>query len=422
MQVTRLIASLIIVSALAPCASAQLVQTWDTKAREKSQRLNSAGTTALDKGQIAQAIILLNQAIAADPTDHVALNTLGVALAKQGKYDEALEHLQKAYALKHDAETLLSTGMVYYLQHDFDAAIKSWTRALELDPKMIALHGNMGYAYLRKGDFEKAEESFHKLIKVKPNSTLAYKGLALTKYLSGEVSSAMKLAEHARTLAPNSAPLLLILAKLDFIQGNADSGKARLREWQKAIVAKKGVTPFAMTSMGYPVQHDFHWDIFAADHFDNGNFLLARTRILPKEEGSRRSYASKGKMTIAMAAAKSAAEADPEDYFVLRELGLLELANADYNSAADHFAKVLQLCPSCRIDWLHLARAQFLGGKPNEAAYAAREYFRQLPEEKISSVFSSLAATAKDESAAPPQQSTPAAAKKQPAEAGGTGF
>lgn len=413
----RIVAALLLSLTMAPPATAQLVQTWDTKARERSQRLNSAGTTALDKGQTAQAVVLLNQAIAADPNDHVALNTLGIALAKQGKYDEALEHLQRAYTLKHDAETLLSTGMVYYLQHDYEAAIKTWNRALELDGKITPLYGNIGFAFLRSGDLQNAEDSFRKLIKLKPNSHLAYKGLALTKYLSGEISAAMKAAEQARTLAPGFAPILLLLAKLEFVQGNTEAGKQRIKSWQ--LASGKKAAPFQMTTLGYPVQHDFHWNIFAADQFDNGNFLLARTRLLPKEEGSRRSYATKGKMSIVLPQAKAAAAAEPEDFFILHELGLLELANGEYASAAEHFAKVMQLCPSCRIDWLHLARAQALAGKSSEAAYAAKEFIRQLPDEKISPVFASLAAGAKDEAPSQPQESS---AKKPVADPGNTGF
>lgn len=415
---TRIVAALLLTLFLPPSASAQLVQTWDTKARERSQRLNSAGTTALDKGQITQAVVLLNQAIAADPNDHVALNTLGIALAKQGKYDEALEHLQKAYTLKHDAETLLSTGMVYYLQHDYEAAIKTWNRALELDGKLSPIYGDIGFAFLRSGDFQNAEDSFYRLLKVKPNSLLAYRGLALAKYLSGEVGAAMKAAEHARTLSPASAPILLLLAKLEFLKGNAEAGKQRVKDWQLST-GKKVATPFQMTTLGYPIQHDFHWDILSADHFDNGNFLLARTRQLPKEEGSRRSYTSKGKIATILPQAKSAADAVPEDFFVLHELGLLELTNAEYASAADHFAKVVQLCPTCRVDWLHLARAQSLNGKSAEAAYAAREFIRQLPDEKIAPFFTGLASAAKDE--APPQP-VPEAPRQRPAETGGSGF
>lgn len=390
-------------------ANCQLLQTWDTKSRERSQRLTSAAVTALDKGQTAQAVALLNQATLVDPKDAVALNTLGMALAKQGKYDEALDALNKAYKISHFPETLLNTGIVYYLQHDYEAAISSWSKAIEGDKKLYAIYGGIGFAHMRKGEFDNAEQAFRKLITAKPNSELAYRGLALSSYLSGQVNAAIKAAEHARSLSSNSPPILLLLAKLQLIQGNSEAGKQLIKEWQAASTKKKS-TPFSMTVFGVPVQHDFHWDAFSADHFDNGNFLLARTRLLPKEDGARRSYSAKGKIGLVLPQARAAAESAPQDYFILRELALLELANGEYTSAATHFSKVLELCPGCRIDWLHLARAQSLAGKPSEASYAVKEFKRQLPDEKISSVFTEFANSNNTESAEPlhmPEQGRP---------------
>ncbi len=414
----RATATVILLLTLAGIASAQLLQTWDTKARERSQRLHSAALTALDKGQTTQAAVLLNQATSVDQGDAIAFNTLGLTLAKQGKYDEALDALQKAFKLTHSAETLLDTGMVYYLQHDYDAAVTSWNKAIESDGKLYPVYGDLGFAYIRKGDFTNAEDSFRKLIRVRPNSQLAYRGLALANYLSGEVSDAMKAADHGRTLSPGWQPVLLLLAKLEFLQGNTEAGKLRVREWQAATPKKKS-TPFSMTVLGYPVQHDFHWDIFAADNFDNGNFLLARTRLLPGEDGGRRSYCSKGKMSAVLPQARAAAEAAPEDFYILREVGLLELANGQYSAAAEHFAKVLELCPTCRVDWLHLARAQSLAGKASEASYAVQEFRRQLPSEKISPLFLELANAAKGEAA---PEKAPAAEPRRTAEPGGSGF
>lgn len=409
-------AALVVFFATTCSASAQLVQNWDTKARERSQRLHSAAISALDKGLTAQAVTLLNQATAVDPQDAIALNTLGLALAREGKYDEGLDALQKAYKISHSGETLLNTGLVYYLQHDFAAAIKSWSKAIEVDSKFTPAYGNIGFAFIRAGDFDSAQDAFRKLIKTHPNSPAAYRGTALARYLSGEAGAALKAAEHARSLAPTSQPILLLLAKLEYLQGNADAGKSRVREWQAATPKKKSV-PYSMTVIGVPVQHDFHWDVLGADNFDNGNFLLARTRLLPKEDGARRSYCSKGKMSVVLAQANAAAEAAPDDFFILRELALLDLSNGNYSKAADRFSRVLELCPNCKIDWLHLARAQSLAGKPSEASYAVKEYKRLLPNEKLSPIFSELATNQNTQ-----EQQAPPAESRSPSQPLGTGF
>lgn len=89
--------------------SAQRLDTWNTRARERSQVLNSAAVTALCRRQDAAAISLLMKATAADPSDPIPLNTLAFAFARQGKHEEALDALRKSHKLERSsAETLLT--------------------------------------------------------------------------------------------------------------------------------------------------------------------------------------------------------------------------------------------------------------------------------------------------------------------------
>ncbi|WP_457832349.1 hypothetical protein, partial [Staphylococcus aureus] len=57
----------------------------------------------------------------------------------------------------------------------------------------------------------------------------------------------------------------------------------------------------------------------------------------------------------------------------------------------DHFRDVTSICPSCRVDWLHLARAQAIQGKAAEASYAVNAFQRQRPNEKIAAPFLEIA-------------------------------
>ncbi|MBX9724013.1 MAG: tetratricopeptide repeat protein, partial [Candidatus Obscuribacterales bacterium] len=270
------------------------LQTWNTNQRERSQKLLSAAMTALNKGQVDQASNSLIQATLADPSDPVSLTMLGTTYVRQGKYSEALESLKKSYQLSKSAETLLSTGFAYYLQHDYDAAISSWSRALERDPKMVEANADIGFAHLRKGNFAQADESFRNLINARPNSQLAYQGLAVLNYLAGNFSAARKAAEHAQSIQ-SYYPVILLQAKLDYLQGDSQAGQKRVNEWLKASSGKRALVR-PMTALGYPLQHDFHWDPFLADNFDNGRLLMARTQTNEKNGDSRRkSLASQGK-------------------------------------------------------------------------------------------------------------------------------
>lgn len=405
--------SIVVLATLAAPASAQIQEHWDMNARERSQYATSLGLTHLNRGQSEKAVALFRDAVRHDPTDAVAFGQLGVALAVQGKYAEALDALQNSYKLDKIPETLLSTGIVYYLDHDYDAAINSWAKALEKEPKLCQLHGNIGFAYLRKGDLGQSEIQFQKLVKCLPNSSFGYHGLALTRYLGGNFATARRAAEQAESI--ESYPhVALLLAKLDFLQGDAKSGMKRVSSYNSAVKNKKRLNR-SMTQIGYPKQHDVHWDPFLSDNFDNGNMLLARVLADPTKPSKQRSLANKAKAAQAIAMINSQlsgmpsspvsrkvlfGEASttisgsvselPNDFYLVRELAMAKLAAGHYEDATEAFRKVLDLCPTCNVDFLHLGRALAMSGKGSDGAQAVAEFQKRYPNQQISPIFSSI--------------------------------
>lgn len=387
------------------------LQTWNINARERSRRLTSAALNHLTKGQLEQASNLLVQATNTDPSDPLPLETLGMTYLRQGKSSQALDALKKAYDLIKDPETLLSTGFAYYLEHDYDAAINAWQKTLERAPQgqMAEAQGNIGFAYLRKGDFEKADAAFRALLRTKPSSQLAYHGLAIVNYLAGNFAAARKAADHAQSIQ-SYYPVILLLAKLDYLQGDPQAGQRRIREWQTASTArgsskKTSSLQRPMTAIGYPSQHDFRWDPFLVDNFDTGRFLAARTQDAQSRKKSKEREARSGKKSDskkktpsknarvqdALRLAQNALDSAPTDFYIMREVALLELTNGDFQESADHFARVLNLCPSCSVDWLHLAVALNGLGKEGEAAYGVQEFQRKHPNERLAPDFAALA-------------------------------
>jgi Tfp pilus assembly protein PilF len=377
-------------SLVLPAFAQGQLQSWNTNQREKAESLLSGAMTALNKTQLERAAALLIEATQADPTDAAPFAALGLTYVRQGKYAEALEPLRKSYQISRLGETLLSTGFAYYLQHDYDAAIASWTKALERDPRMVEAYADMGFAYMRKGDFVKAYESFRTLIKSRPSSQLAYQGLAVLNYLSGNFSAARKAACHAQSIQ-SYFPVLLLQAQLDFLQGDPQSGQKRVSEWQRATAGKRALVR-SMTALGYPVQHDFHWDPFLLDNFDNGRLLMDRTDSNEKAKKTpRKPQAARGKNQDLLSRARQSQFANNRDFFITRELALIEMAGGDYASSAQHFREVLQICPACVVDWLHLARDQAMLDKTAEASYAIRAFQKQRPSERIAPSFLELA-------------------------------
>jgi len=364
-------------------------ETWDYKVREKSQQYTSAGVDQLTKGQTDHAITLLISATHVDPTDPLPYGMLGLALDMKGRYPEGLDALLKSYQMAPTvAETVLSIGVTRYLMHDYDKAINAWRKVLEINPNLCHIHANIGFAYMRKGDLARATDSFRQMINCHPNSQVAYQGIATVKYLAGDFAGARQAAEQAQSIFAYP-PVLLLLAKLDFLQGDRQRGQRRVQEYLS--LTRKPWLERPMTAIGYAAQHDFHWDPLLSDNFDNAYLVWARSLDLPREASRQASLARQGKASELIDKARAALSAVPNDYSLLRELGLVQLGSGQYSDAAEQFKRVLTVCPQMNVDRLHLGQALALDGKAAEASAYVRQFQRKFPAEQLSPTLREIA-------------------------------
>ena len=105
--------------------------------------------TLLGLGQAAEADKILDDALAADPNNFVALADKGLSLLQAQKAEEAIKYLQKAYEVKNDNAIIATyAGTAYSVQAQniedpakkkelYKKAIELFDRAKELDPDML---------------------------------------------------------------------------------------------------------------------------------------------------------------------------------------------------------------------------------------------------------------------------------------------
>jgi Tfp pilus assembly protein PilF len=67
-----------------------------------------------------------------------------------------------------------SLGVAYYQEKEFDAALKQFQTALEINPTYIDAANNLGAALLAKGDFNEAERIFRRILKAGHDRQMAY--------------------------------------------------------------------------------------------------------------------------------------------------------------------------------------------------------------------------------------------------------
>lgn len=103
---------------------------------ENARALNHLGYMLADRTErYAEALDLIERAIALEPEDPAIIDSLGWAQYKLGILDEALENLRRAYAAFPDHEVAAHLGEVLWVLERRDEAERIWQEALTENPE-----------------------------------------------------------------------------------------------------------------------------------------------------------------------------------------------------------------------------------------------------------------------------------------------
>jgi len=154
-----------------------------------------------ESGRAAEAAqILAPLAHEADPD---VLNAYGIALADEGKLDEAVQQFE--IVLKNDpnnAPALQNLGIVALRRGDVRGAEHQLTRALDLNPRLPMALNTLGVAYAREGDDARAVLSWQRAIDIDPRQ---YEALYNIGFVEGRAGHSRE-ARAAFTRFVKSAP------------------------------------------------------------------------------------------------------------------------------------------------------------------------------------------------------------------------
>jgi tetratricopeptide (TPR) repeat protein len=122
------------------------------------------GTYLAETGS-AEAVSMLERVTAARPDHGEAQNALGIAYARAGRPDAALEAFGRALAANpRDVLALENTGTVYLQMGRIDAARDWFGRALAQDPRSSGAHTGLGVIARRQGRVAEAIEHWRKAV------------------------------------------------------------------------------------------------------------------------------------------------------------------------------------------------------------------------------------------------------------------
>ena len=144
------------------------------------------------------------RALDVNPNNYWAYNYLGLALEKQGRMEEAIEHYKQA--LKINPEYLdahVNLGLAFSGQGRENAAITQYKKALKIDHRSLEAHLDLGVILLRQGKLKEAIKHYQEALEINPACADAYNALGVALIRKGKVDDAIGQFRKALRIDPS---------------------------------------------------------------------------------------------------------------------------------------------------------------------------------------------------------------------------
>lgn len=118
----------------------------------------------------------------------------------------------------------INYGKIMLSKKMYPQAIREFSTATKLMPKMIGAHLELGFSYISAKDFDASEKVFKEALLIDPDSDDAISGLGLSYYGRGMIDEALERLESAFiTIKPR---LEVIIALADIYEQKGNNNKA----------------------------------------------------------------------------------------------------------------------------------------------------------------------------------------------------
>lgn len=250
-------------------------------------------------------VALFRHAANATQRNYMAHVNLGTALAEQGDYEEALEHLNKAVQFGPDhPETHFKLANALADRGNLEKAISHYYKAVELKPDHLYAHYNLGVFLTRQDRLKEAFSHYSEALLIKPDSADAHSGLGT------------------------------VLAK----QGNYQEAIHHFREALRITPGHKDAEKNLKKAMAFQ------------DHVDESNKPYRRVEELEPQSADRHynsgvTQARQGNLNQALAQFREALRIAPDHAKAHNGAGNVLARQGYYNQAIHHFREALRIAP-----------------------------------------------------------------------------
>jgi tetratricopeptide (TPR) repeat protein len=250
-------------------------------------------------------VALFRHAANATHRSYMAHVNLGTALAEQGNYEEALEHLNKAVQFGPDhPETHFELANALADHGNLEKAISHFYKAVQLKPDHLYAHYNLGVFLTRQGRLEEAFSHYSEALRIKPNCADAHSGLGTVLAKQGNYQEAIHHFRQALRISPGHQDAQKNLQQAMAFQDRLNESNKRYRQVER-------------------------FEPQSADEHYNAGVTQAR----------------QGNLNNALAHFREAVRIDPEHAKAHNGVGNVLARQGDYNDAIHHFREALRIAP-----------------------------------------------------------------------------
>lgn len=303
----------------------------------QAQFANERGLAHARKGEQDKAIEYYNMALELQ-ADAAIYNNRGIAYAKKEEWDKAIADFTEAIRLNPDLGMAYSErGFAHGMKGEQDKAIEDYSAAIRLDFKDAGVFYHRGLGYTNKEDWDNAIPDYTEAIRLDPNFAEAYdnRGYCLGK--KGDWDKAFADHDKAIRLKPSRA--------LGYHNRGAAYGKKG--EWNKAITdyteairLKRDAATFFNRGIAYG--KNLEWDRAIAD-FTEAIQIKPDMGISYFNRGI--AHAAKGEQDKAIADYTRAIDLKLKDANVFYHRGLAYAKKGDWDRAIPDYDEAILIEP-----------------------------------------------------------------------------
>jgi tetratricopeptide (TPR) repeat protein len=159
----------------------------------------------------------------------------GISRASAGDFDGAIATFSRAIELDpRNWHAWFNRARAYLDKGNYDGVIADSTKAIELgnNPNLAYAYGLRGTGWAAKGDFEQALFDHTQAIKLDPSNALAYSNRAADRLRMGNWTGALADCNQSIALDPTSP---LPYYNRGYVHANTGNHAQAITDWQKAI-------------------------------------------------------------------------------------------------------------------------------------------------------------------------------------------